>query len=208
MRRVIINVAALICMVSAQAFGGIIYSNTTTDTLDTLAYTANGYTQIGDQVLLAGTDRLATLATVQFFNLGSAGTFDATLRLFNAGAPVGTQIGSDFVLTGIAAPSNDIFNVAFSLPNLLVPDNLIFTVSMGSSSEGVQIIGLDMFEPPTIGSSDNTFAIVNNGTNFIQTGTPTENVFFELQATSVPEPATAGIAGSALLALVLLRRRG
>src|SRR5262245_22309411 len=205
--RIVMNLMALPCMVSAQLFGGTIYSNTTTDTLDTLAYGANGFTQIGDQVHLAGVDRLATLATVQFFNLGLAGTFDATLRFFNVGAPVGSQIGSAFVLTGIAAPANDIFNVAFTLPNLLVPDELIFTVSVGGSSAGVNIIGLDMFEPPTVGSSDNTFAIANNGANFLQTGTANENVFFELQATSVPEPATAGVAGSALLALALLRRR-
>ena len=205
------NVLASLCLLSAQAFGStIVYSNTTTDTGDTLAYAQNGYTQIGDRIQLSGTDRLATLATVQLFNLGLSGTFDATLRLFNVGAPVGTQIGSDIVQTGIVVPAGDVFNVAFVLPSLLVPDSLIFTVSAANSSSGVDIIGLDMFEPPTVGSSDNTFAIANDGTNFVQAATASENVFFELQATSpasIPEPMTTALAGSALLALVLLRRR-
>ena len=205
------NGMACLCLLSAQAFAStIVYSNTTTDTGDTLGYTANGFTQIGDQIQLAGVDRLASMATVQFFNDGSSGTFDATLRLFNVGSPVGTQIGSDFVLTGISAPASDVFNVAFNLADLVVPDNLIFTVSVANPSAGVDIVGLDMFEPPTVGSSDNTFAIANDGTNFIQASTANENVFFELQATSAaatPEPVTAGLAGSALLALVLLRRR-
>jgi uncharacterized protein (TIGR03382 family) len=198
---------AVLLLVSASAFGGsIVYSNTTTDTLDTLAYAANGFTQIGDQIQLAGADRLATLATVQFFSNGSAGTFDATLRLFNVGSPVGSKIGPDFLLTGILAPAGDVVNAGFSLPSVLVPSNLIFTVLVSNLSTGVDIVGLDMFEPPTVGSSDNTFAIANNGTNFIQTGTVNENVFFELQATSVPEPATISVAVG-LFALALLRRR-
>ena len=204
------NVAASLCLLSAQAFAGtIIYSDIASDTGDTLAYSANGFTQVGDQIQLAGIDRLASLATVQFFNDGSSGTFDATLRLFNVGSPVGGQIGSDFVLTGISAPASDVFNVSFALPNLLVPDNLIFTVSAGNASAGVDIIGLDLFEPPTVGSSDNTFAIANDGTNFVQAATANENVFFELQATSAvsaPEPVTAVLAGSALLAFILFRR--
>ncbi len=175
-----------------------------TDTGDTLGYAANGFTQIGDQLLLAGTARFGTLATVQFFNDGSMGTFDATLRFFNVGSPVGSQIGSNVVLTGIAVPASSTLNVAFALPNLLLPDNVIFTVSVANASNGVDIVGLDMLEPPTIGSSDNTFAIANNGSSFVKVN---ENVFFEVQAAATPEPAIAGIVGSALLALALLRRR-
>jgi len=198
---------ALLLLIAAAAQGATIYSNTTTDTLDALAYAANGFTQIGDQLTLAGTDRLATLATVEFLNNGSAGTFDATLLLFNVGSPVGAQIDSDIVLTGIVAPAHDTFNVSFNLPNLLVPDNLIFTVAVANASAGVDIIGPELFEPPTIGSSDNTFAIANNGSAFIQTPTRNENVFFELQATSVPEPSTALLGFAALILFVRRSRR-
>ncbi len=207
MKRVVFSLMGFTLLVSAHAFGSTIYSNTTTDTLDTIVYAGNGFTQIGDQIQLAGTDRLATLATVQFYNSGTAGTFDATLRLFGVGAPVGSQIGPDFVLTGISVPASDVLNVTFGLPYLLVPDGLIFTVSAANPSSGVDILGLDMFEPPTVGSSDNTFAIANDGSGFIQTGTTNEDVFFELEATAVPEPATWVLFGSALLALGLVRRR-
>ena len=204
--RVVALVMAFVGMGYAQA--AIVYSNTTKDTLDTLAYAANGFTQMGDQILLAGTDRIGSLATVQFFNLGSVGTFDATLRLFNVGSPIGAQIGSAFSLTGIAVPANDSLNVGFDLLGLLVPDDPIFTVSAQNSSVGVIIIGLNMFEPPTVGSSDSSFAIAYNGTSFLQVSIiPNENVFFELKATSIPESSTAGIVGVLLPGVIVLHRR-
>jgi hypothetical protein len=196
----------------AAALGTITYSNTTTDTLQDISYAANGFTRIGDEITLAGTDRLATSAVVQFFSDGSAGTFDATLELFNVGSPVGAQIGSGATVTGISVagdPNGDEVNVTFTLPNLLVPDSLIFAVSIANLSSGAAIDGLELDDPVTIGSSDPTFAVANSGSGLTTVGT-LDNVFFELNATSssaVPEPATAGLAGSALLALALRRRR-
>src|SRR5262249_18715123 len=139
MRGNFLSLAAMLCALSASGFGAPVYSNTTTDTLDTLAYSANGFTEIGDQIHLFGTDRFATRGTVQFYNQGSAGLFDATLRLFAVGAPVGGQIGGDFVLTGISAPGQNVFNVDFDLAGILVPDNLIFTVSIANQAAGVTI---------------------------------------------------------------------
>jgi len=209
-----INAAILIGLfVTTQAHAGVVYSNISTDTLQTLAYAANGFTEIGDQITLGGTERYATLATVQFYNNGSAGLFNATLGLFNIGSPVGSQIGSDFVTTSISAPAGDVFNVSFSLGSILVPDNLIFAVSVSNQDAGLDLIGLNLFEPPTIGSSDNSFAIAHNGSTFVQASTNNANVFFELQADTAPpppgtpEPATIGFAGTALAALVYARRR-
>lgn len=211
MRRFALNLAALLSLAGAQAFGSIVYQNTTTDTLDTLPYGANIFTQIGDQIHLGGTDRLATRATVQFYNgIFGGGTFDATLRLFNvgpnAGNPVGSQIGPSILLTGITAASLNSFNVVFNLLPVVLPNDLVFTISVSNQSAGVDIVGLNMFEPPGIGSSDNSFSIANDGTNFIQVPTPMpENVFLQLEAT--PEPATIGLTGSFLLGLALFRRR-
>ncbi len=199
--------AALLCLLAgapARALPVVIYSNTTTDTGTALLYGGGPFTQLGDEISLAGTDRAATSATVQFFNAGLAGNFDATLRLFNRGAPVGSQIGPDFVQTAIFAPAGDILNVSFVLPVLLVPDSLIFTVQVGNQSPGVDIVGLDLFEPPTAGSSDNTFAIANNGSGFVQVGTGGNNVFFDLAA--VPEPSTFAV-GALVLAFVAQRRK-
>jgi hypothetical protein len=190
---------------SADAF---IYSNTSTDTGHTITYASGPYTEIGDQITLGPGSRFATLATVQFYNDGSNdGNFDATLMLFDVGSPVGSLIASSTV-TQVYAPLGGIsgFNVNFPNLNVTVPDNLIFTVSVANLTSGLDL-GLDMFEPPTIGSSDNTFAIFNQS-GYTQIPTASENVFFQLQ--SAPEPSAVLLLAAGLCAfaaLPWLRRR-
>ena len=97
--KTIILWTALLAAGSASAT--TVYSNITTDTFGTVFYSTGPYTQIGDQITLSGTDRAASSASVQLYNNGgSAGTFDATLRFFNVGSPVGGQLGGNFSLTG------------------------------------------------------------------------------------------------------------
>jgi hypothetical protein len=211
MRRVVANLIVLAVACAIPIFGSTaVFLNTTTDTADTLIYSNLFVTQFGDQIHLAGTERVATFALVQLYNQGDAGTADVTLRLFNVGAPVGGQIGPDFVQTGVAV--SGVTNVGFNLPNLAVPDDLIFTVSFANQLGGVNIVGLDMFEPPTVGSSDNTFGIGFDGTNFYTYPTNgfdsslNENVFFELDANS-PEPGTLGLVAAALGIAAVVRRR-
>jgi hypothetical protein len=186
MHRMIGKLAVLAVFGSAAAMAtNIVYSNTTTDTLDTVFFSVGPYSELGDQIHLGGTDRLATSAVVQFFNNGATSTFDATLHLYNLGSPVGSQIGS-FTTSGITGTGGAVFNVTFLALNVAVPDDLIFTVSV-SNIAGAADLGVDMFEPPTIGTSDNTFMIANQK-GFSKLTTPNENVFFELDATTLPVP--------------------
>jgi hypothetical protein len=62
--------------------------------------------------------------------------------------------------------------------------------------------------PPTVGSSDNTFLIVDNG-GFSQAGSLNENVYFQLSEDAVaPEPSTLSLLGVGLLAAgIRLRKR-
>jgi hypothetical protein len=108
---------------------------------------------------------------------------------------------------GAGDPEAGVFNIDFSLPNILVPTDLIFTLSFTNASAGVDILGPNLFEPPTMGASDNTFAIAYDGTSFSTVSTDNQNVFFELDATSLPEPATAGLVLAALTAAMVWRKR-
>ena len=198
---------ALAVASAGSGYAGTIYNNTTTDTLVTYFYSTGPYTQIGDSISLGGTDRTLTDATVQFFNNGTAGTFTATLSFWNVGAPVGSQIGSSYVLNLISMNQFDILNVTYSSLNLLVPNNLVFTIDLSNVSNNTMDVGLNAFEAPSVGSSNN--AQIITGSPFA-TGLTTAgegNLYLRLEATTVPEPATITMAGAAMLALLAARRR-
>jgi hypothetical protein len=172
----------------------IVFSNVDTDTGGTVFYSTGPYVQIGDQLALGGTERSANTATTQFFDVGAgSGTFDATLRFFNVGSPVGSQIGSAFTVTGNAITSGNTANVSWSLGGLVVPTDVIFTVSVANLSSGLDL-GLTLFDPPTSGSSSNQFFILYNGSTYSQgsQGNSQDNIYFLLDASvsAVPEPST------------------
>ena len=191
----------------APAHAATIYQNTTQDTLLTYFY-STGITQLGDSITLGGVDRLADSASIQVYNSGSAGTFDVTLRFFNTGSPVGSQIGSSYLRSGVAIGSQGILTVNFPNLNLVLPDNLVFAVALSGASQGTNI-GLNAFDPPTIGSSDNGNLIADLGSGFTTGATApgTGNLYFQVNAASVPEPASISLAGAGLILAALASRK-
>jgi hypothetical protein len=203
------------------AFCGVVYSNTTSDKLNSIQYTVNAYDGVGDTISLAPGDRFATEATAQFFNiLSTAGTFSATLDLFTLGTGgdvVGTPLGS-YTVNNISISGYDINDlssglttVTFSNLNVVVPDDLIFVLSVSNVSRAD--LGPTLFDPPTTGFSDGaSFISLAGGVYSVaSTGFGFDNLNFSLETTaaSVPEPSTLAVAagGLALLALLRLRSR-
>jgi hypothetical protein len=193
---------------AATAAAGALYDNTNPaqDILNDLVFSAGPYDGIGDSIVLTGSG-VANIAEVQFFNDGAAGTFDASLEFFQAGAPVGTPIGSAFNVTGISIGSNAELNVAFQLGAFTVPANLVFLVQIANVAAGVDP-GLELYSDPTLaGSNLADTAVVLQGSLFSQQATGGGNPFFQLSQT--PEPSTwllAGV-GLAFTAARLWRRR-
>jgi PEP-CTERM motif len=194
---------------STSGQGSLLYDNTTGDTGDTVFYFAGPFTALGDQIQLisAGT---ATQAEVEMFNNGNTpGTFNAELDLYNVGSPVGSLLGSSD-LTGIVSVGGDVIDMTFNLgAGVAVPQDLVFAVTVSNMSPNLQL-GVDMFEPPTVGSSDPTFLIANSGGVYSQLGTNDEDVYFQLSGTadaSTPEPSTVMLLGIGLLVITLVRRQ-
>lgn len=151
---------ALVGATTSQA--AIVYDNTDEDTFLTYFYSSLGATQLGDSITLAGTDRLLSSATVQFFNNGFAGTFDATLRFWDLGSP-NTPIGPSFVQSASIGEFG-ILDVTFSGLDLLVPDSLIFTVAVSNLSNAPNMdLGLNAFRGMMIGSSNNSAIVFGTG---------------------------------------------
>ena len=195
---------ALLLGFAPEAHAVILYNNTTTDTLDTVLYSdvQPPYTALGDQIHLISAG-VANQAEVEMFNNGDAGTFDAKLDFFDVGSPVGSSLGS-FTVTNISSVGSDVIDITFDLGSgLPVPQDLVVTVTVSNTTPNVDL-GVDMFEPPTVGSSDNTFMIVQSGGVYVQRETVGENVYFQLSGTtgvSTPEASSLTMLGTSLLVM-------
>lgn len=211
--------ALIVAFSVTQGHAAVIYNNTSNDALETINFADGPYTQIGDAVHLDGTERLLSQATVQFYNAGGQGSFDATLQFYLSGVPVGAPWGGGYTLTGISAPAASVFDVAFSNLALSFPDDdLVFTIEI-SNVDSATLLGLNLFNPPNSkGSSSSSFLITADSQGqFAETPAGTNsNLYFQLDAdgaqptipvsADVPEPSTWLLTGTAT-ALLLLRRR-
>jgi len=196
-------------LAAAVCSADVLYSNTTNDQ-QTSVFFSTGYTQIGDEILLPFSSGLLSSVDAQFYNVGTDATFDAVLSFYDPGTPVGSQIGSSFTETNISIPGSTSETVTFSnLGGLLIPSDVIVMLAVQNVSTGGDI-GVNLFDPPGVGTSDNSFFITNDGTGFSQTSTNLniDNLYFELDGTGTPEPSTVGLTlgGLALLAYRKLRR--
>jgi hypothetical protein len=194
---------ALILLMVPAASAAILYDNTTTPAGGSVAF--NG--PVGDQITLVSAGSGNT-ALVRFLNTGGAGTFDADLILFGLGSPAPL---ATFSLTGLSIASGALapstLDVTFSLGGLALPQELIFLVGVGVST-GTPSLALPFFNPPTTGSSDNTFYVRGGRGGPVDESSTPGNIFFQLDATTdIPEPATAALVALAVIAVAGLRLR-
>jgi hypothetical protein len=106
----------------------------------------------------------------------------------------------------VASAGGDVIDLQFALGGLAMPQDVIFVATVINATDGMDL-GLNLFEPPALGSSDNTFLIVADNTGFSQAASANENVYFQLSDSAVPEPATFSLFGAGLAAAGLWRRR-
>jgi hypothetical protein len=203
MNKIILTLA----LAAVSSLANIPYSNTTTDQQFSIFY-STGYTQIGDQIHMTSASNVSSV-NAQFFNDGSDTTFDAVLQFYQVGGPVGTQIGSSFITTGISIASNMSQTVDFTnLGNLFLPQDVIVVLSVRNVGGGGDV-GVNFFDPPTAGTSDNSFFIINDGTGFSQatTNMGIDNIYLEVSNTPEPSTAVLSLGGLLVFASVCVMRR-
>ena len=162
----------------------------------------------GDEIWLAGPERVATEFTVLMTYRGTdTGTVDFRLRFrefdeLNSapGAVIydGGLVEDVQVVGGISA-------VTFAIPNVTVPDHLVWTVQLYDRQGFVGEYGQSYYNPASIGFSDDWMWLTGDGvawTPYSWGGDPYAN--FGARLTAVPEPATLG---ALALGLLFLRRR-
>lgn len=180
-----------------------IYQNNVTDTGFVDSFTTNALLAGGDLIQFApDTPRYLVVASTGFWNLSSSigGTVDVTLDLWSSvGGLPGANLYSG-TLTSVNAAANSFVMADFN-PNIVVPSDIIWTLSFSNPSNPLMEFGLPAFDPPSLGSSDNTFVIWSSSPGvFTQASFPdSANYYFGAQAT--PEPATFVLCGVTLLLL-------
>ncbi len=217
---------ALFCL-SAKAV--TIYDNSSNDLLTRFH---SGSLQVGDEITLAGTERMLTGFSFEYFGLNQAGgaTFagsvQARVRFYlNDGAPFNTYAtpSTTFFDSGLfnVSPTTRA-TVNFSTTDLYsgntinlsgpIPVVANFTWSVQFQlSNATDDVGLDLFSPPTVGGHTPDYW-ENNGSGWVlkqnANGVPPVNFAARFDATNVPEATTTvQLVGGAVALLVGWRMR-
>ena len=217
---------ALFAGATQQLSAAVIYDNSAAGSDLSLRFNPSTY-QVGNEINLAGTERLLTDFSFEFWgtntaspgNITFAGSVKAQVRFylndgptFNGFATPGTMF-YDSGLFAVSTPtprSTFVFNTTDFGGGLLIPGNsLTWTVTF-SGMGATDSVGLDLYSPPTVGSDFSDYW-ENQGSGWaLRTNSLSSSMTFgsHFEAT-VPEPSsiTLSILGGVGLFVALRRMR-
>lgn len=176
----------------------VVYDNTQTDR-GQFYFSLNQY---GDEINLAGTDRILSKFEFYYFFSGTTPGGSAVLRIWDntgsspAGSP-GTLLytGDPFTLS----PGNNTETIDFSTATTTITLPSTFTWTIQFSSLGANQAGLLVYGPPNTGSSFSDFWENSGGTWSTMGITGVPSADFAARVTAVPEPGTLAIGALVLL---------
>jgi hypothetical protein len=227
-------IVAILPAFTVAAQEGFLYNNTKIDTGYVLNF-PNGQ-EIGDQIFLSNYTTYPYLTSFSFEyyspDASFVGTVTADVRFYLNNGPTFngySSPGSVFYDTGWFGiqpplyyfPGTNSAVLSFSLadlaggvvpldPSMQMPSNFTMSVTFQGLS-GSDSVGLNVFEPPTVGTNYGDYWFNNGGTWELLTNTIPIGFAMQFNATNqpTPEPGTLCLAavGTALLAVFARRRR-
>jgi len=185
-----------------SGLASIVYDNSTTDLNRT--YGPNG-TEFGDEITLAGTDRVVTDFKFEYFLSGNANGNETVQLVFHANdGPTITRTLPDGTTMQSQSPGTVLYTspvlklqtgfqtAEASQFSVQVPNDFTWTVTFNGIDAG-EVAGLRVYDPPTIGSSFADFWQKSGGTwNTYIFSDPAGAANFAARVTAVPEPTTLG----------------
>ncbi|MFN3407453.1 MAG: hypothetical protein ACK45B_00525 [Limisphaerales bacterium] len=204
---------ALATTLTARA--GYIYDNSQNDLVQRLQAVEGLW--FGDEINLAGTDRFMIGFDFQFWATNTTGlTIDVELRLqdgplFNGYASPGTLIYSYY---GFSAPNTPRSTLVFDSTDLSGGIDLTgvntLTLAVRFTNIGSGEAGVDIYDPPVVGSSFDDYWQYIGGSWQLTTNNVIPKVNFAMRIDAIPEPTAlslvllGGLAG--LVGRRLIRR--
>ena len=220
--RVYLSVSVLCLGLALPAAASTIFDNSAHDLVTRFN---PGTLEVGDEIVLAGSDRLLTDFSFEYWgeNTTHADAFTGTIEarvqfyqntgaLFNGyAAPAATSFySSDWCL--IPAPTNRATftftsGLDWSIYGLPMPveSNMTWSVQFRGMA-GDDSVGVDLYSPPVVGA-DYPDYWQNDGTGWaLMTNSPSMDFAARMEAT-VPEPSTLALSVCGGLGLLILARR-
>jgi hypothetical protein len=184
-----------------------VYDNTATPTSDNL-YVPNGfwpfsqytpYEQMGDQVTLAGADRLVTTFEIVLSSTQPTVLDSVELRLYEIddGLPADVSFWSG-MLTNVVVDGPTM--ITFADMDILVPDEFVWVTSADSLTAGMAT-----YDPPTIGSSERWFWDLDPDYGWLRLNFGDTAANFGARIHAVPEPGSLALFGMSMV--IAIRRR-
>lgn len=207
--------AVSVAMLAGSLHADIVYNNTVNDLQ--LRFGAQNGIQIGDQITLAGSSRLITNFTCEYFGTNFSGNEFATIRFFKNDGPQVSGYASPgtllFATTPIGISSTIRSTVGWSFSEaeqFSMPNDFTWTIEFTGIDGAGEQAGLDLYAPVTVGASFGDYWQLN-GANWalLQNTNATPINFGAMVQATVPEPSSMLLfaLGGLATGLVWNRRR-
>ena len=200
----VILLSAGLCSLPSLSFSATVYDNLTSPDLSQQYFPSPPSLEFGDQVTLAGTDRiLSQLTFYAFLTAPALTTQSATLR-FYANSGTNPPVTPFYTTAAVPLTGTGFRSYTIGLTTVPpVPDTFTWTIQFSNLGAG-ETAGLLLYGPPAVGSSFNDFwqkdgagvwslNQINNGNTLAD---------FAISFSAVPEPGilALGSLGALLLA--------
>ncbi len=198
----------------------VIYNNSTND----LTTRFNpGTDQVGNEIILSGTDRYLTAFSFEYWGTSLTSSFAGAVQAqvefyqnngpaFNGYATPGTSFYSSGWFTVPSPTARNTFQ--FTVPDgdfpegglfMPVATNMTWTVQFRNMGTG-DAVGVDIYSPPTVGETYTDYW-QNDGTGWTLETNSVPMDFAAVMVATVPEPSTLALSVCGGLGLLFVARR-
>jgi hypothetical protein len=200
MKGLICAVAAVATLASAHAQGEVIYENASDPILGTFVPEDQSF-EFGDQITLAGSERVVTEFRLEYFSSEASGNAVIRFRAndgapdFQDGVPSNQLEPSTLLYESDPIPLQADFK-QIEITGLSVPvptDWFTFTIEF-SDLDGAQNVGLLIRNPPDVGSSFDDVWVRPADGDWALRQIPLTTANLAAQIVAVPEPGTVALA--------------